>query len=485
MNLARPKSLDKRYWFLAGAILLAAIVFFVWRGQSTAANQTNYQTTPATRGSLSASVGATGTVRSAQSATLMWQTSGRVEAVNVKIGDKVTTDQTLASLAQSSLPQKVVLAEAERVTAQQDLDNLVKSNISLAQAMQKLADAKQTVKDAQDKLDSYERTARGRASQELLDDYEEKIKTAQTRIKLINWVEKTFYKNIYKSTDNELRRNAEFNLNLINSKENLNNLVAQYNWFTGMPSETFMETLRADLNLAKAKQDDAQREVDRINDGNNVDNINAAKAKLAAAQATLNLAKIIAPFEGTVTQAQPQAGDRVSPDDLAFKVDDLSSLMIDLQISEVDINSVSVGQPVVITFDAVQEKSYNGIVTSVALSGNKNQGAVDFLVTVTLADADELVKPGMTAAVTITTKEAKDALLIPNRAVRVVDGQRVVYVLKDGQPVAVDVRLGTVADTSSEVVGGDLKEGDLLVMNPPVPSETSQGVNNPTPTPGK
>ena len=485
MNLAREKGLDKKYWILAGGILLVVVVFFVWRGGLQATNKTVYQTTPATRGTLSASVGATGTVRSAQSALLIWQTSGRVEAVNVKIGDTVSTDSTMASLAQSSLPQEIVLAEANRVTAQQNLDNLTQSNITLAQAMQKLADAKQTVKDAQDKLDFYEWTLRGRSPQALLDDYEEKIKAAQTRINLINWVERTFYKGIYKSTDPELRRNAEFKLQLISSEENLKNLIAQYNWFTGRPSETFMETIRADLNVAIAKQEDAQREVDRLNDGNNVDDLNAAKAKLAAAQATLNLSKIIAPFKGTVTQAQPQAGDRVSQGAMAFQVDDLSHLMIDLQISEVDINSVAIGQPVKITFDAVQDKTYNGFVTSVDLSGHKNQGAVDFTVTVTLADADELVKPGMTAAVTVTTKEASDVLLVPNRAVRVVNGQRVVYILKNDQPVEISVRLGTVADTNSEVVGGDLKEGDLIILNPSSSAETGQGENNPTPTPGK
>jgi HlyD family secretion protein len=482
MNLARQKDLDKKYyWILAGGILLVAVVFFVWRGGLQTTNKTVYQTTPASRGTLSASVGATGTVRSAQSATLIWQTSGRVDAVNVKIGDLVTTEDVLASLAQGSLPQEIVIAEADRVTAQQNLDNLTQSDITLSQAMQKLADAKQAVKDAQDKLDFYERTSRGRAPQALLDDYQDKIKAAKDQIKFMEWINSKFYKN----TPDDLRRKADFNLSLTNSRQNLTNLITTYNWFTGRPSEILMEQTRAALNLAKAQQEDAQREVDRLNDGNNVDDLNAAKARLAAAQATLNLSKIIAPFKGTVTQAQPQAGDRVSQGDIAFQVDDLSHLMIDLQISEVDINSVAIGQPVTITFDAVQDKSYNGFVTSVDLSGHKNQGAVDFTVTVTLADADELVKPGMTAAVTVTTKEANDVLLVPNRAVRVVNGQRVVYILKNDQPVEISVRLGTVADTNSEVVGGDLKEGDLIILNPSSSAATGQGENNPTPTPGK
>jgi HlyD family secretion protein len=102
-------------------------------------------------------------------------------------------------------------------------------------------------------------------------------------------------------------------------------------------------------------------------------------------------------------------------------------------------------------------------------------------VTVELTDADELVKPGMTAAVTITVKEITAALLVPNRAVRVVDGQRVVYVLKEGQPVAVNIRLGATSDSYSEVVGGDLQEGDLIVLNPP---STSFGPGNGGPSGG-
>jgi HlyD family secretion protein len=86
---------------------------------------------------------------------------------------------------------------------------------------------------------------------------------------------------------------------------------------------------------------------------------------------------------------------------------------------------------------------------------------------VELTQHDEMVKPGMTAAVTITVREIKDALLVPNRAVRTLNGQRVVYVLVNGAAKSVNIRLGATSDTNSEVVGGDLKEGDLIIENPP------------------
>jgi len=91
-----------------------------------------------------------------------------------------------------------------------------------------------------------------------------------------------------------------------------------------------------------------------------------------------------------------------------------------------------------------------------------------------LTDPDELVRPGMTAAVNVLVKQLDGVLLVPNRAVRVVDGERVVYVLKNGLPVATKIRLGATSDAVSEVVGGDLQEGDLIILNPP-----AAGLNGP------
>ena len=85
-----------------------------------------------------------------------------------------------------------------------------------------------------------------------------------------------------------------------------------------------------------------------------------------------------------------------------------------------------------------------------------------------MADVDELIKPGMTAAVLIQVRNVEDALLVPNHAVREVGGQRIVYVLREADSLeAVEVRLGAISDAYSEVVGGDLREGDRVVLNPP------------------
>ncbi len=74
----------------------------------------------------------------------------------------------------------------------------------------------------------------------------------------------------------------------------------------------------------------------------------------------------------------------------------------------------------------------------------------------------------MTAAVNIVISNLKDILLIPNRAVRLVDGKRVIYLMKNGIQTTVEVEIGASSDTMSEYVSGDVKEGDVIILNPTI-----------------
>ena len=449
----------KRYWIALLVVIIAVSAFFLWRTSRQNATSTAFQTAAAARGSLTASVGATGTVRARQSANLTWQTSGRVDAVNVKIGDKVNNNDVLATLLQTSMSQAVILAEADLITAQKSLDDLKASTTGLAQAEQNLANAKQAVQDAQDKVDSI---TFDRASANLVQQTQANIDLAKVALARAE----DNYKLYAKKPDGDSTK-AQALLTLTNARQRLTDLTNQYNWYTGKATDLDAEKYRANLAVAQAQQADAQREVDRLINGPAADDIAAAEARVAAAQSTLNQSRVIAPFGGVITQAEPVSGDMVSPGTIAFRVDDLSHMLVDLQISEVDINNVTVGQPVTVTFDAVQGKTYDGKVSQISQAGDSSGNGVNFTVTVELTAADGLVKPGMTAAVNITVRQLSDALLVQNRAVRQVNGKRVVYVLKNNLPVAVEIRLGATSDSTSEVVGGDLKEGDLVILNPP------------------
>jgi len=446
-------------WVVFALAVAGAAAFFWFNGRTQAADGSVYQTETVSRGTLTASVGATGTVRAGQTALVTWQTGGRVEAVNVTIGQVVVQDEILASLAQTSLSQNIILAEADLVSAQKNLDDLLNSTLAKAKAEQSLANALQALEDAQADVDkiSYDR-----ASDDLIEQTQAEIDLAKAQVSRAE----DAYKMVQNRPDGDSLK-AQALLNLTNARLDRDNKIAKLNWYTGSYSELDTQKYRAALAVAEAQAADARREIERLKDGPNSDDVAAAQARVAAAQAALNQAQVMAPFDGVITAAESQAGDLVTTGKTAFRVDDLSRLLVDLQISEVDINSVEVGQVVNLAFDAVQGKTYNGEIIKVNGVGDATSGAVNFTVTVELIDADELVRPGMTAAVTITVKEVTDVLLIPNRAVRVVDGQRLVYVLKDGVLTPVEVRLGASSDSVSEVVGGDLQEGDTIVLNPP------------------
>lgn len=446
-----------------GLIIILAIAagggVYYWQTTQQAAGTSMFQTAPASRGKLTANVGATGTVHAGQSAMLTWQTSGRVETVTIEIGAEVKTDQLLASLAQTSMSQNIILAEADLISAQKNLDDLLASRTSLAQAEQKLATAKQEVEDAQEKVDSI---TFDRASDNLIQQTQASIDLAKREVTRAE----DNYKLFAKKPDGDTNK-AQALLALTNARQKLTDLNNKYNWYTGKATDLDAEQYRANLALAQAQVEDAQREVDRLKNGPSQDDITAAKARIAAAQSTLNQSRIVAPFNGVITQSEPVPGDMVSPGTQAFRLDDLSDMEVDLQISEVDINNISHGQPVTVSFDAVQGKTYTGKVVRIGQAGESTGSGVNFTVTVELDESDELVKPGMTAAVNITVREISDALLVQNRAVRQLEGKRVVYVLKDGAAVPVEIRLGATSDNMSEVAGGDLKEGDLVILNPP------------------
>ncbi len=442
-------------------IMIALVVagYFVWQNQNKSSTTGQYETEPAKKGNISAIVGATGTVRPNQSALLNWQTTGTVAAVNVKAGDSVQKDTVLATLDKTSLPQNVILAEADLLNAQRSLEDLQKSNLPKAQAELTLAQAQKALDDAKDKLDGIYFQ---RGSDTKIENTKANIDTLDQQIAQV----RKLYATVANLPNGDSRK-APIVAQLTSLELQRDQLVAELNYMTGKPTGNDVDQRKASYEVALAQLQDAQLRLERVQNGADPVELARIQAQITAAQATINQSRIVAPFAGVITQVEPLLGDQAAPGMLAFRLDDLSHLLVDVQVSEIDINSVELGQTVTMSFDAVLGQTYNGKVVEVGRVGSVVQGAVEFTVTVELLDPDEMVKPGMTAAVNILTRELKDVLIIPNRAVRFVDGDRVVYILQDGKPVMVKVRLGSSDDVYSEVIGGELKEGDAVILNPP------------------
>jgi HlyD family secretion protein len=458
-------TIRRRILIIVAVIAAVAVGVFIYMRvqQSKSAASSKYQTVQVKRDALVAIVGATGTVEANQTTQVGWQTSGRISRIDVKVGDRVKQGDMLAEILETSLPQSIILARADLVTARRNLDSLKESNAAKAQAQLTLTQAEKALTDAQDK-----RTQKNyqRASEATLDSARANYILAQEQV---DNAEEAFSGVSSRAEDDPGR--AAVLSQLSAAKQIRDRALANLNWLLGKPDANEVAQADAQVELAKARLDDARREWERLKNGADPEDISAAESRVAAIEATIALAHLEAPFAGVVTDARSKVGDQAGPGVVSFRIDDLSRLVVDVEVPEVDVNRVKLDQPAELSFDAVQGKTYHGKVVEVARIGTPSTtGGVNFVVTVELTDPDEAVLTGMTAAVNVIVSKLDNVLLAPNRAVRLEGDKRVVYLLKPGttEPEKIEITIGASSDQYSEITGGDIKEGDVLVLNPPV-----------------
>jgi HlyD family secretion protein len=444
--------------FIVAALSALAVGCQAARGARTADGE--WQTEEASIGELTASVGATGTVRSNQSGPLAFETSGVVDKVLVQAGEHVRAGQVLVTLRESSLNSQVILAKADLSAAERELEELHDTDLAIAEAQLALANAQDALDDAQRTWQYQQEGYRG--STITIDAAEAELVLAKAQL---DRAKRTANSHADRPNDDPKRAQAFKDYAAAQTRHN--RALANFNWYTGHPTETQQAQLDAELALAEAQFAEAEKALSDLQNGPDLRRVAILEARIAAAKATMTMINIVAPFSGTVTSSDVMPGDLVTPGQVAFRLSDQSRLLVNVEVSEVDINKVQVGQPVTLQLDAVLDQIYLGEVVEVGLVGEELQGIVNFLVTVGVMNPDESIKPGMTAAVNIEVNRIENVLLIPNRAVRVREGERVVYLLKGEHPVSVSIGIGASSESYSELVNGEVSLGDLIILNPP------------------
>lgn len=408
-----------------------------------------------------------GIVRSNQSVYLYWQTSGTVSDVYVEVGDEVKKGDVLAELDRSTIDSSIIDAEVTKETAEESLDRLYTSTLSLEQARTKMVQAKKAVEDAQK-----DRNALGIVRTDWIelgvkyDDYQRAITSYEEAKEAFDKVKDL-------ALDNVVRIAAQSRME--GAKSQMDSLKAQYGWYSGETEEIDVQKADAALKLAEAQLDDAVRAYNRIKDGPTDNQVRSLQAQVNAAAATVNSAKIIAPIDGTVAQVEAKQFDVISyeatsvnRDKLAIRIDDLSSHYIDITVTELDVNNLYLGQQVTITFDAIPLREYTGTIINISNAGTVNNLSVSFALTVRMDETDDSIKSGMMADVAIVTEQASDVLYVPQKAITVAEDGTTRIVQKqmaDGSFVDVPVTVGMTSGSNVQVTTYDLKEGDTVKLS--------------------
>ncbi len=432
----------KKKSVMGGLLVLAAGGVGLWYYLSNK-NQALYQTAQVERGTIRASISATGNCNAVVTVQVGSQVSGNIKALYADFNTKVKkgqlvavidpqafqarVDQTKASLDSANASVVSARAQVEKANA-----DVASARAAAANQNAAIAKAKAAVLDAQRKLTARQQLYKqGIISKEDMD-------SAQST---------------YDQADAE-QQAAVAQLDAANHQ---------------------IQAVQAMVNVATTQLSSAQAQVKQ------------AQAGLEQAQLDLNHTQITAPVDGTVIARHMDVGQTVAASFTAptiFEIaQDLTKMQLDTNVDEADVGQVKVGQPVRFTVDAFPSQTFQGSVTQMRQAPINVQNVITYDVVVAVPNPDLKLLPGMTANVKILTNKADEVLKIPNVALRFrppdvkpdtsvraagrrQDAGSTVWIMdQDGKPKAVKVKLGITDGNFTAVESGDLKEGERVITN--------------------
>lgn len=224
-----------------------------------------------------------------------------------------------------------------------------------------------------------------------------------------------------------------------------------------------------------------------------------SKVALEIAESNLDNTVIRSPIDGVVLSRNINAGEAVSPNGKPLFViaRDLSDMKIDTRVSEADIGIVSKGQKAYFRVDAYPSRTFEGTVSQIRNDPIINNNVVTYNVVILIDNKDLKLKPGMTAEAKIVVADKKDVLRVPTAALRFIppssadirdkpgdlaESSYVWIPYPDGQIGAVAVTPGVSDDTYTEIIEGDIKEGQKIIVEA-ISGRKSEGSSSYLPQP--
>jgi HlyD family secretion protein len=474
-------------------VILAVVIILVLLISSKKGNAGAIQTGFVTKQNLQETVLSTGQVISGTDLSLSFQGTGVVRKVNVKEGDQVTEGQVLAYLNQGS-------AAAALTQAQANYDKLI--NGATQNDVQSLQDAESS---AQVNLNN----AYNGAFNTLNNGYTA-ILNAYTTSKTIqdayfssadsSW--SPVHENVNNINNNlvivkngiSYTNNADAISSAISSSANsLASVLASLQIIrdqtdtdsykdrisaadkSALDSQksavssalSSINSLQSSLALYKVSLQTAQHNLSAKQSPPRQEDIDSAQAQVDAARAVVNNLIITAPASGTITSVDVKVGELATPSKEAIVLQNVGDLHAEADVSEANVASLQVGQPIDYTFDALgPDQHFAGKVMTINPASTVISGVVNYLVKGSLENVPN-IKPGMTANMTILVAKKDNALAVPSTAVINKNNKQYVRVIDNDKNKTyheVQVQTGLQADGGLVEIVSGISDGQEIVV---------------------
>jgi HlyD family secretion protein len=424
------------------AVGVGAAALGAWRYEhlSTA---TQYRTEAVQRGRIQSTVSVTGTCSALLTVQVGSQVSGIVKTLYVDFNSQVKKGQILAEIDPLPFQEKVNQAQA-----------------ALDSARATVAAAKATVQKSETDIRTAQATAESQkalVAQALANEKGAKV-TADRQQKLA--------------------------ANSIVSDDQFQSAEATYDVAVADREASDAQAHVAETTIDEMKE---ARDAAKIQETSTEAQVREAEGSLEQAKLDLEHTRITSPIDGVVISRQVDAGQTVAASFAApqmFQIaQDLTKMQVDADIDESDVAKVHVGQIAQFTVDALPNRTFDATVRQVRESATNIQNVITYDAVMDVPNPDLLLLPGMTANIRIPVQVRENVLRVPNTALRYkpVDDkagpivkpppqsqqkvQQTVYVLNSaGKPEPRKITVGISDGLYSEVVSGDLREGEAVVL---------------------
>jgi HlyD family secretion protein len=496
----KPRRWGRLILFAVGVAVVSGVGVWYWQ-QGQPAPASSAITTTVTTGDMEITIESGGAVEALRSGTVPFQQAGQVAEVQVAAGDIITKGQLLARVENQELVLAVERAEAELMAAEAKLAELQAGNrpeeITSAQASLDSARAQLTAAqqgaDSADVAAAQANLAAARAELDALYEGPTGSELIETEVAMKNAEAavrqaQAAYDQIKDRPEVAASQEA---LTLQEATHAYEAAQAKYDALLQGPtaseiagaeakvrdaeatlSDVRSPTSAADLAQAEAEVRRAQAELSLTTAGNRAEVITAQEAAVRGAEIALEEAQLAvaqsevrAPYDGIVAEVTSSEGSFVSAGDEALTLMDISQLVLELSVNEIDLPQLEVGQSVNLTFEALPTTVLTGTVTAIAPVGTEDQGLVYYPVHVAFDAGDSDVKVGMTANASVIVEQLIGVLQVPTGALQGSGPLRTLEILYGvaKTPVTIAVEIGATNGIMTEIVRC-LDTGDLCLQ---------------------